>query len=461
MAVTQVGSTFQTGGGGTNVAKTLTKPTGVALNDLLLSIWGLNGATPTWTLPAGFVTNYQNVSLGEPLALHDKIAGASEPASYNFTTSTNCDGGWSLIALRGADTTTPILGHSADWDAGANTTAFSVNSVSWAGAADAVSLIVVTWQATSATVTWPAGWTQIVDPTVANDGFEFLAAAVNFTTQSGVTSLPAQSLTLSVGQFGTTNQYALKVASGGGGAVALTGTGAAAASAAATLSEATALSGTGPALASATATLALATALSGAGSAQGGSSGILSLSVALSANAAAAGGGSAGPVEATALSGAGVASASASATLAEAVALHAEGDAFAGGSGALGTGQNPTLAGAGGVASGGSATLSVAMALSGQGAAATAGTALLALLVVLVGSGGAQAGGKVVTVIPGGTVGAHDRLLSSLGAHDRLSRTVGAHDWAIPRVGAHDRILATTGAHDRLGPSVGAHDREP
>jgi hypothetical protein len=213
MSITQVGSTTQAGGSGTNSGKTLTKPTGVAANDLLLSIWGLNGTTPTWTLPTGWSQNYQNVSQAEPLALHDKVAGSSEPTSYTFTTSTNCDGGWSLFALRGADTTTPILGHSTDWDAGGNTATFSVNAVSWAGASDAVSLIVATWQTGSATVTWPNGWTQVVDPTVANDGFEFLAAAVNFTTQSAVTSLPSQTLTLSAGQFGTTNQYALKVAS--------------------------------------------------------------------------------------------------------------------------------------------------------------------------------------------------------------------------------------------------------
>jgi ribosomal protein L18E len=211
MAVTLVGTSTGSGGG-TNATKTLVKPTGVQSGDWLGSAWGINGSlSGTWNLPSGWTTVHdaRNIHI---LALHDKIAGASEPTSYGFSTSTNDDGGWGLVALRGVDTTTPVLGQ-ADFAAGGNTTSFSAPSVSWAGASDAISLIIASWESTAATITWPSGWTQLWS---VNDGFIWFVAGINLTTQSGVTSLPAKTLTLSVGEFGECTQYALKVASAGG-----------------------------------------------------------------------------------------------------------------------------------------------------------------------------------------------------------------------------------------------------
>jgi hypothetical protein len=220
MAVTLVGT--PTTGSGTVASGgnlTVTKVTGVQQGDLMIVVAGMNGPAggATWAKPTGWTQelNFQGNLM--PMPLFYKLAGASEGTSYNFvpTASGSVDGGWGMVALRGVDQATPVLGHSAEFDQGGNSTSMTANSVSWAGAANAISVIFMTWQTSAATVTWPSGWDSTTNGFSANDGFEWCVVGSNLTTQIAVTSLPSKTNppTLSVGEFGECGQLAVKVAS--------------------------------------------------------------------------------------------------------------------------------------------------------------------------------------------------------------------------------------------------------
>ena len=217
MPVTLVNTTSGSNSNLTNGSNlTITKPSGVVQNDLLIAICGMNATATSWALPSGWTQQLAFRGNGEELTVWYKVAGASEGASYNFTVTSAgaLDGGFGMIALRGADTTTPILANSAEFDQGGASTSMTANSVSWTGAADAISLIFMTWQSSAATVTWPSGWDNTTNGWTSNDGFEWSAVGCNLTTQSAVTSLPAKTNppTLSVAEFGQCGQLAIKVA---------------------------------------------------------------------------------------------------------------------------------------------------------------------------------------------------------------------------------------------------------
>jgi hypothetical protein len=220
-AVTTVGSNTNNGllGSGSNMV--INKVSGVQTDDLMIVTTGFNGAGvsgPTWTLPSGWTQYHQNAQNSINSTLFYKIAGGSEPSSYTFnpTQSGSIDGAWGMIAIRGADTSTPLLGVSADFQNSGGTSSFTANSVSWAGAANAVSLIHATYQTGTTTVTWPSGWNVSPDGFAADDtgigGGQAVIVGGNLTIQSGVTSLASKTVTLGANRIGNANQYAIKTA---------------------------------------------------------------------------------------------------------------------------------------------------------------------------------------------------------------------------------------------------------
>jgi hypothetical protein len=104
-----------------------------------------------------------------------------------------------VLAYRGMSVT-PIQAVSAlatnDNDGNGNVTSAPVNGVSWSGSATVVNLLLMSWQPTTATVTWPAGVTL---QATANDGYGFVAVGANLVPKT-VAGLGAQNVTLSAAQ---------------------------------------------------------------------------------------------------------------------------------------------------------------------------------------------------------------------------------------------------------------------
>lgn len=221
MAVSTVGVSAGGGTKASGVAITLTKPAGSTSGDWHIFVGGFNGATPTWAIPTGWTNFHQNAVNGEPLFVAYGPDDANTSYSFTPTQGGSIDGGWGIITVRGLDATTPVLGVSADGADGGNATSHTVGGVSWTPAANAVSLIIFTWQAGDTTITWGTGWTQewkFGDGTGANGltgAFEVTAIASNWTINTSVTSLPSHTFTNTPGIFGEFNQLALKAAAGG------------------------------------------------------------------------------------------------------------------------------------------------------------------------------------------------------------------------------------------------------
>jgi hypothetical protein len=129
-----------------------------------------------------------------------KIATSTDSgASVTLKASSYADGGGIVFDYRGA-AASPILAVSTlatnDNGGNGNVTTATFNSVSWSGSANVVSLLLMSWQPVSATITWPTGYAA---QATATDGYGFVAAGANLTTQS-VSSLSAQTATFSASQ---------------------------------------------------------------------------------------------------------------------------------------------------------------------------------------------------------------------------------------------------------------------
>lgn len=213
MAITVVGTNSSGGSVSGGVSTTISVPTGATTSDFLLLVSGVNGGT-TYTGPTGGWTTVTDTAIGGmAFAFSYMYLTGAPAASYSFSWSAFYDGGWALMALRGVDSATPVLGHTEHADSGGATTA-TVSAVTWAGAADAVSLIAETHQGStySTSVTYPGSWTSQF---ASGDGAtEASSAATNLTTQSAVTTLGSQSLTYPTAQLNYTTQIALKVSGG-------------------------------------------------------------------------------------------------------------------------------------------------------------------------------------------------------------------------------------------------------
>ena len=87
----------------------VTKPTGIAQNDLLFAYIGHSNSTDRLNAPSGWTEIGRNHNGSANEALFYKVAGASEPANYSFTLSASSRFGASINAYRGCfSTSSPI-----------------------------------------------------------------------------------------------------------------------------------------------------------------------------------------------------------------------------------------------------------------------------------------------------------------------------------------------------------------
>lgn len=108
MAVTYVGvSTAEQPTDSNSI--TVAKPAGVVQNNVLFAAWGLNGDLSPVT-PAGWTKLFEDVVMADSrrVAVYYKVAGASEPSSYTFTTAAAGRTNIALIAFAGNATANPI-----------------------------------------------------------------------------------------------------------------------------------------------------------------------------------------------------------------------------------------------------------------------------------------------------------------------------------------------------------------
>lgn len=123
------GGTWATG----STSVTINKPTGAVEGDIILvDVNILNNSAFTMTAPDASWTQvdfFRQATKSQASYLWWKVCGASEPASWTFTTSsTSVYGTYISVAYSGCDTTTPIHKHDLSFDTTSQAT-YTTNSV--------------------------------------------------------------------------------------------------------------------------------------------------------------------------------------------------------------------------------------------------------------------------------------------------------------------------------------------
>ncbi|MBG0828541.1 hypothetical protein HS041_12255 [Planomonospora sp. ID67723] len=203
---------------GTSTTITVTKPTGTASGDLLVASFTNDfGAFSSIVAPSGWTVldslDHGNNSLHTVLAY--KVAGGSEPASYDWTQAV-ADAVVIVVAVQGADTTPVLVEARSDNAPGSSHLSASVTPTGsddlelrfWGGNPSNVSG--VTW-------TPPAGYTEIAD-TQATTWTSACAVSKQLSSSAATGSQTATT----VASFDSdAYTVAIKSAAGGGGTVTL------------------------------------------------------------------------------------------------------------------------------------------------------------------------------------------------------------------------------------------------
>lgn len=214
MAISIVGGTAV----GTASSNVITKPTGVLQGDVILILCESSGSSITGfpTAPTGFTSLETNSTNGTAPTLTSvvtwayKIAGASEPASWTFTSATGSSFDvWSCIVLRGQDATTAIDAHTS---AGGTGTSLNLTALTASLAGDAL-VIMQTDVNDVAVSTWPTGVTE--NAAASNPTGNGVDTGTKLSLASGSTG----TLTITVGSAPDVQQAAaflIKAPSAGG-----------------------------------------------------------------------------------------------------------------------------------------------------------------------------------------------------------------------------------------------------
>ena len=150
------------GGQASGATITSTLPAGVAANDVLYFwVWG-KAAGQTFTTPSGYtqITGSPYGTAGEgKAAIFRKVAGGSESAPSSTKGDSADRDRWIIIAITGADTTTPE--QDSDFT---ETTDYATNPTMPTSAAGGNTVWSVVFMGTARTAgetpTWPTGWVQ-------------------------------------------------------------------------------------------------------------------------------------------------------------------------------------------------------------------------------------------------------------------------------------------------------------
>jgi hypothetical protein len=141
---------------------TINKPTGTVQDDVMIGTIGVRPETVTITPPSGWtlVRRINNANANaNSLAVYYKVAGASEPATYTWTISTNTGAAGGIQSFSGVDTTDPI-----DVEDG-QTTANSLSHATPSVITTVSGAMLVTSHTFSSAATWtpPTGMTEGFD----------------------------------------------------------------------------------------------------------------------------------------------------------------------------------------------------------------------------------------------------------------------------------------------------------
>jgi hypothetical protein len=177
-----MGSSSTNGNFGAGIAIRL--PASILNGDLLIAVVGANGTPASWTTPAGWTAGAGGAHPdGQGLIWWWKVATSGDAtASVTLKSASYADGGGVVLDYRGT-AAAAIAGAGALTinDNNANgTNVASVGGVSWSGAAPVISLVLMSWQTTTATITWPAGYALQAS---ANDGYGYVAVGANLRTR--------------------------------------------------------------------------------------------------------------------------------------------------------------------------------------------------------------------------------------------------------------------------------------
>lgn len=154
--VTQRGS-YSSPSDSTGSSLTLNKPSGTIEGDVMVAHVVVNSASTTITTPTGWtLLRRDNTSGSMASIIFYKVAGASEPSSYNwsFGTSRNSAGG--IATYYNVDTSTPIDAHNGQYNQDTSTmTAPSITTTLSNGR-----LLYIAGASASSSVSGPSGMTQ-------------------------------------------------------------------------------------------------------------------------------------------------------------------------------------------------------------------------------------------------------------------------------------------------------------
>jgi len=190
-------------GGGGSSTLTITKPAGTAQNDVLIASIAVGPNTVTITPPAGWglVRRTDNASgTSNSLAVYNKLAGAAEPASYDWTFSAgNTGAAGGIQAFSGADPTIEV-------ENGQNT-ASGTSSATPSVTTALINTMIITSHGigSASTWTWPAGMTETVDATGGSAALE-----TNYVLQAAAGASGAKSATATVTGTGNAHILALR-----------------------------------------------------------------------------------------------------------------------------------------------------------------------------------------------------------------------------------------------------------
>jgi hypothetical protein len=196
---------------------TINKPSGTVEGDILLLLVSLDRTTAeTITPPSGFAALASSplnsaVEAGSSACFWKK-AGASEPASYDWTCTSSASTAGILAAYSGRDGTTPINASSGLAEGGAASAA-SVNATGITPSVDNCDIVYLaaTDTTVSATVSWtpPSGMTERAEVTTASP---WVNATLADLTQGTAASTGTVTGTATWTGGGTTGRMAFLVA---------------------------------------------------------------------------------------------------------------------------------------------------------------------------------------------------------------------------------------------------------
>jgi hypothetical protein len=197
--------------------QTATKPVGTASGDLLVyAIAQGDSGIANLTAPAGWATTSSANGGSVTGKVFTKVAGGSEPGTYDFPYSSGADVAAVMMLVTGEDTTPVIV--QAVGVAGPNAGNADSPTVTPTGADDLlVVLMAVAAGGTTLSKSYPTGTTGLGQGQVAG-GFQAITAAFQQLVSSGATGAKTWTSILPATKPGVTFSLAIKSASGGGAA---------------------------------------------------------------------------------------------------------------------------------------------------------------------------------------------------------------------------------------------------